>query len=213
MGELFGRLKAHVEPWLTAPRDELCRRRNEILEECLRGGEKPKGLYTLTVPTGGGKTVASLAYALSHAKEHGLKRVIYVIPYTSIIEQTADTFSKFLGTENVLEHHSQAELGGEGEDAEDSAAQRRRLACENWDAPVIVTTAVQFFESLYAAKTSRCRKLHNLAQSVIIFDEAQTLPVTLLKPCVSAIAELVRRLWSDGGAMHGDAAGAGKAVS
>ena len=191
--ELFGRLKAHVEPWLTAPRDELCRRRNEILEECLRGGEKPKGLYTLTVPTGGGKTVASLAFALSHAKEHGLKRVIYVIPYTSIIEQTADTFSKFLGAENVLEHHSQAELGGEGEDAEDSAAQRRRLACENWDAPVIVTTAVQFFESLYAAKTSRCRKLHNLAQSVIIFDEAQTLPVTLLKPCVSAIAELVRR--------------------
>ena len=190
--ELLGRLKAHVAPWLDAPRDELCRQRNEILLECLRGGEKPKGLYTLTVPTGGGKTVASLAFALSHARMHALKRVIYVIPYTSIIEQTADTFSKFMGTENVLEHHSQAELGGEGEDAEDSATQRRRLACENWDAPVIVTTAVQFFESMYAAKTSRCRKLHNLAQSVIIFDEAQTLPVMLLKPCVSAIAELVR---------------------
>ena len=189
--ELLNRLKTHVEPWLEAPRDELCRRRNEILTDCLRGGEKPKGLYTLTVPTGGGKTVASLAFALSHAREHGLKRVIYVIPYTSIIEQTADTFSKFLGAENVLEHHSQ--VAPDEEDAEDSAALRRRLACENWDTPVIVTTAVQFFESLYAAKTSRCRKLHNLARSVIIFDEAQTLPVTLLRPCVSAIAELVRR--------------------
>lgn len=192
LGELLDRLKAHTAPWLEAPRDELCRWRNEILMECLKGGEKPKGLYTLTVPTGGGKTVASLAFALSHARRHGLKRVIYVIPYTSIIEQTADTFSKLLGAENVLEHHSQAELGGEKDDAEDFASQRRRLACENWDAPVIVTTAVQFFESLYAAKTSRCRKLHNLAQSVMIFDEAQTLPSTLLKSCVSAIAELVR---------------------
>lgn len=190
--ELFGKLKAYVAPWLKAPRDELCCRRNEILMECLQNGEKPKGLYTLTVPTGGGKTVASMAFALSHAGVHDLKRVIYVIPYTSIIEQTADTFSKILGSENVLEHHSQAELDGDSEDAEDSAAQRRRLACENWDASVIVTTAVQFFESMYAAKASRCRKLHSLARSVIIFDEAQTLPVTLLRPCISAIAELVR---------------------
>ena len=189
---LLNRLTAFIAPWLQNPRDALCRRRNAVLARCLQGGEMPKGLYTLTVPTGGGKTVASLAFALSHAKAHGLRRVIYVIPYTSIIEQTADKFAEILGQENVLAHHSQADLGDEETDTESPAALRRRLACENWDAPVIVTTAVQFFESLYAAKTSRCRKLHHIAQSVIVFDEAQTLPVPLLRPCVSAIAELAR---------------------
>ncbi len=189
---LLQRLKEHVAGWLESPRNELCRRRNEILARCLCGGTDMQGLYTLTVPTGGGKTVASLAFALSHAKAHSMKRVIYVIPYTSIIEQTADVFRKILGEENVLEHHSQAELYEDSRDADDQEALRRRLACENWDALVIVTTAVQFFESLYAAKTSRCRKLHNIAQSVVIFDEAQTLPLPLLRPCVSAIAELVR---------------------
>lgn len=160
---LLNRLTAFIAPWLQNPRDALCRRRNAVLARCLQGGEMPKGLYTLTVPTGGGKTVASLAFALSHAKAHGLRRVIYVIPYTSIIEQTADKFAEILGQENVLAHHSQADLGDEETDAESPAALRRRLACENWDAPVIVTTAVQFFESLYAAKTSRCRKLHPLS--------------------------------------------------
>ena len=192
LGELLQKLQSHVAPWLKKPKNELCAKRSDILRRCLQGGEEEKGLFTLTVPTGGGKTVSSLAFALTHAVRHGMKRVVYVIPYTSIIEQNAKVFAEILGPENVLEHHSQTELADEKGDSETPEARRRRLACENWDAPVIVTTAVQFFESLYAAKTSRCRKLHNLAGSVVIFDEAQTLPVPFLKPCVSAIGELVR---------------------
>lgn len=192
LAALWEKLQGHVAPWLKEPKTELCAKRNDILRRCLQGGEEEKGLFTLTVPTGGGKTVSSLAFALSHAVRHGMERIIYVIPYTSIIEQNAKVFAEILGEENVLEHHSQTELADETGDAETPEARRRRLACENWDAPVIVTTAVQFFESLYAAKTSRCRKLHHLANSVMIFDEAQTLPVPFLKPCVSAIGELVR---------------------
>ncbi len=190
--ELLQKLQSHVAPWLKEPKNELCAKRSDILRRCLQGGEEEKGLFTLTVPTGGGKTVSSLAFALTHAVRHDMKRVVYVIPYTSIIEQNAKVFAEILGPENVLEHHSQTELADEKGDSETLEARRRRLACENWDAPVIVTTAVQFFESLYAAKTSRCRKLHNLADGVVIFDEAQTLPVPFLKPCVSAIGELVR---------------------
>ena len=190
--ELLQKLQSHVAPWLKKPKNELCAKRSAILQSCLQGGEREEGLYTLTVPTGGGKTVSSLAFALTHAVRHDMKRGVYVIPYTSIIEQNAKVFAEILGPENVLEHHSQTELADEKGDSETLEARRRRLACENWDAPVIVTTAVQFFESLYAAKTSRCRKLHNLAGSVVIFDEAQTLPVPFLKPCVSAIGELVR---------------------
>ena len=187
---LLEKLTAYVAPWLEAPANDLCAKRSAILARCLRGGEDERGLYTLTVPTGGGKTLSSLAFALSHAAMHGLKRVIYVIPYTSIIEQNAEVFAKVLGAENVLEHHSQVELADDGEETPE--AYQKRLACENWDAPVVVTTAVQFFESLYAAKTSRCRKLHNIADSVVIFDEAQTIPVPFLMPCVSAIGELVQ---------------------
>ena len=187
---LLEKLNAHVAPWLEAPANDLCAKRSEILARCLRGGEDERGLYTLTVPTGGGKTLSSLAFALSHAAKHGMKRVIYVIPYTSIIEQNADVFAKVLGEENVLEHHSQVEFADDGEETPE--AYRKRLACENWDAPVVVTTAVQFFESLYAAKTSKCRKLHHIANSVVIFDEAQTIPVPFLMPCVSAIGELVQ---------------------
>ena len=189
--ELLQKLQSHIAPWLKEPKNELCAKRSDILRRCLQGGEEEKGLFTLTVPTGGGKTVSSLAFALTHAVRHDMKRVVYVIPYTSIIEQNAKVFAEILGPENVLEHHSQTELADEKGDSETPDA-RRRLACENWDAPVIVTTAVQFFESLYAAKTSRCRKLHNLADGVVIFDEAQTLPVPFLKPCISAIGELVR---------------------
>ena len=159
-GETLERLlekpNAHVAPWLEAPANDLCAKRSAILARCLHGGEDEQGLYTLTVPTGGGKTISSLAFALSHAVKHDLQRVIYVIPYTSIIEQNADVFAKVLGEENVLEHHSQVEFADDGEETPE--AYKKRLACENWDAPVVVTTAVQFFESLYAARDLEVQK-------------------------------------------------------
>lgn len=192
MDALLAKLDAYVAPWFPA-NNALNERRCGILKRCRAMGAGEKGLYTLTVPTGGGKTVSSLAFALRHAAEHGCDRVIYVVPYTSIIEQNAAKFAEILGEDNVLEHHSGVEYD---EDSRDDAAAmqavRKRLATENWDAPVVVTTAVQFFESLYAASTSRCRKLHSIANSVIVLDEAQMLPLDYLMPCVYAIAELVR---------------------
>ena len=191
LSELLQKLRQYIAPWLN-PSNALNRKRCEILQRCLAAGqEQPSGLYTLTVPTGGGKTVSSLAFALTHAVAHNKSRVIYVIPYTSIIDQTADTFRDILGDENVLEHHSGADYAVSG-DVVDPALYRKSLATENWDAPVIVTTAVQFFESLYSNRPSRCRKLHNIANSVVIFDEAQTLPVSFLLPCVEAIGQLVQ---------------------
>ena len=190
---LLARLQTYIEPW-QQPRGELNRLRCEILNTCIEAGSKPKGLYTLTVPTGGGKTAASLAFALRHAVEHGMQRVIYVIPYTSIIDQNAQVFRDILGSGNVLEHHSGVQFDlSDGAPAE---AVRKALATENWDMPVVVTTAVQFFESMYAARSSRCRKLHNLANSVIIFDEAQMLPLAHLRPCVAAMASLAEQFCS-----------------
>lgn len=180
--QLLSRLQAYVAPWLEKAEGPVNLKRNELLLQCLAGAEKPRGLYTLTVPTGGGKTVSSLAFALSHAVKHGLSRVLYVAPYTSIIEQNAKQFRKILGDQNVLEHHTNADLNDE----------KCKLAAENWDAPVVVTTAVQFFESLFSCKPSRCRKLHSIANSVVILDEAQTMPVAYLRPCVNAMAELVQ---------------------
>ncbi len=191
IASLLDKLDQYIAPWWN-PQNELNRKRCDILRSCLNAGENfPNGLYTLTVPTGGGKTVSSLAFALRHAATHGKKRVIYVIPYTSIIDQTAEVFENILGAENVLEHHSGVDYTMPEEEV-DPALYRKALATENWDAPVIVTTAVQFFESLYSNLPSRCRKLHNIADSVIIFDEAQTLPVSYLYPCVSAIGQLVQ---------------------
>ena len=176
----------NAKHWLDA-KDGLNGRRSGILKTCIDTGEKSeKGLFILTVPTGGGKTVSSLAFALHHAKKHGMKRVIYVIPYCSIIEQTTDIFSGILGGENVLAHYS----GAKYDDDRNEEMSLKRLATENWDMPVIVTTAVRFFESLFSNRTSACRKLHNIANSVVIFDEAQTLPLPYLRPCVDAIAEL-----------------------
>ncbi|MCD2493129.1 CRISPR-associated helicase Cas3' [Lacrimispora sp. NSJ-141] len=184
---LLEKLNRHIEKWLeNEERDTINGRRTEILNSCIAKGKEKRGLFRLTVPTGGGKTVASLAFALNHAAEHRMKRIIYVIPYTSIIEQNAKVFSNILGEKNVLEHHS-------GIDYESSdELMPKQLAAENWDLPVVVTTNVQFFESLFSNKSSKCRKLHNIANSTIIFDEAQMLPNDYLRPCIASMEELIR---------------------
>ena len=170
----------------------LNRLRSEILDHAVEQAAQPQGLFTLTVPTGGGKTFTSMAFALGHAKQHGMRRVIYVIPFTSIIEQNAAEFRKAfgeLGEQAVLEHHSTFD----DDKLQDEATKDKLcLASENWDAPIVVTTAVQFFESLFADRSSRCRKLHNIAGSVIILDEAQMLPLNLLLPIMQAIKELAQ---------------------
>ena len=189
MDVLLSRLESHIGPWLS--NDDLATvngRRTAILKACLQAGSKGQGLYQLTVPTGGGKTVSSLAFALRHAAEHGLSRIIYVIPYTSIIEQNAQVFKEILGRNNVLENHCNVTY--EDKDSE-KELKLEQMAAENWDKPVVVTTNVRFFESLYACRTSGCRKLHNIANSVIIFDEAQMLPAKYLMPCLRAISELI----------------------
>jgi len=173
---------------------DLNRNRDLVLQACRKAAEQKPGLFKLTVPTGGGKTLSSLAFALKHAIKHGMDRVIYVIPYTSIIEQNAKVFRDVLGDDlqhAVVEHHSNFEEKDRAQNIQgDDDTTPHDLACENWDAPLIVTTNVQFFESLFASKKSRCRKLHNIANSVVILDEAQMLPVNLLRPCMEAIREL-----------------------
>jgi len=157
--------------------------RNQVLSDCRSAAQLTPGLFSLTVPTGGGKTLASLGFALEHAYRYFKKRIIYVIPYTSIIEQTADVFREVFGDDQVIEHHSNFDS--------DYQSQKIRLASENWDAPVVVTTNVQFFESLFASRPGRCRKLHSIAESVVIFDEAQLLPVEFLHPILESIVQLV----------------------
>lgn len=167
----------------------LNQQRNAILQQCFDKALLNKSLFSLTVPTGGGKTLASLGFALKHALKFNKKRIIYAIPFTSIIEQNAQVFKKVLGDEVVLEHHSNLEV------QEHKQTNKTRLASENWDAPLIVTTNVQLFESLFSAKTSRCRKIHNIADSVIILDEAQQIPREFQKP----ITDMMRILAKDYG--------------
>ena len=191
--ELYRKLDKYLENkrWLENKKpDTINGRRSEILRHCMDMGTQEKGMFRLTVPTGGGKTIASLAFALRHAAAHQMKRIIYVIPYTNIIEQNAQVFREILGEENVLESHCNIDYTSSEE------LRPMQLASENWDKPVVVTTNVQFFESLFASKSSKCRKLHNVANSVIIFDEAQMIPPEHLKPCLAVIEELAAQYGS-----------------
>ena len=164
------------------------RLRKEVLHDCIRLASSPGQIFSLTVPTGGGKTLSSMAFALHHAKYNGMERIIYAIPFTSIIEQNAGIFKEIFGKDMVLEHHSNFNVSEQDEDYMD----RHRLVSENWDSPIVVTTNVQFFESLFSNRTSKCRKLHNVANSIIILDEAQAIPTGYLRPCLAVLRELVK---------------------
>lgn len=187
MEELLAKLESHMADLMEKAGDTpVNRARRSVYEDCLATAVQPSGLYTMTVPTGGGKTLSSMAFGLRHAVEQGMERVIVAIPYTSIVEQTAATLKAIFGAENVLEHHSNYDF----RDLDDEEKAKQRLAIQNWDAPIVVTTNVQLFESLFSNKPGKSRKVHNMARSVIILDEAQTLPDELLKPSLAMLEEL-----------------------
>lgn len=163
--------------------------RQEIQQACRNSASDAPGFYSLTVPTGGGKTLSSLLWAMLHAVKYGKRRIIIAIPYTSIIVQTAATLRHIFGPENVLEHHSNVTID---EDKDEATAQAAKLATENWDYPIIVTTNVQLFESMMSHRSSACRKLHNIAESVLILDEVQTLPTGFLQPIVDTLSTYER---------------------
>jgi CRISPR-associated endonuclease/helicase Cas3 len=169
------------------PTEQIHFTRNEILEDCIASAEKTPGWFSLSVPTGGGKTLSGMRFALKHARTHEKKRVIVVIPYTSIIDQTAKIYKSIFGKENVLEHHSNFDP----KESNDEGIDKYKLQAQTWDSPIIVTTVVQFLESLFACKNSKLRKLQAIENSVIILDESQLLPVNLLTPTMDALKSLV----------------------
>lgn len=182
--ELKNRFDIHMEEISkNAPKTPVNTIRSKILKDCIKSGELSPGFFSITVPTGGGKTLSSMAWALVHALKYKKSRIIFAIPYTSIITQTAQIYRYIFGDDNVVEHHSNID--------DNNNTQERKLAAENWDAPIVVTTNVQLFESIFANKTSRCRKLHNLVNSVIILDEAQMLPPEFLSPILTSLKGLV----------------------
>jgi CRISPR-associated endonuclease/helicase Cas3 len=179
IAELLSQFDRHMRSLSAGAGDTPVNRiRADVLEHCRQAAKQPPGRFSLTVPTGGGKTLSSMAFALEHAARHNKRRIIYTIPYTSIVEQTSEVFQSIFA-DGVIEHHCNLDP-----DQEDS---RSRLATENWDAPIIVTTNVQLLESLFASRSSRCRKLHNIADSIIILDEAQLLPPNLLQPILNTL--------------------------
>jgi len=197
---LYASLDQYMERFANSPKSTINDLRRGVLAATKARALDNQGFFSLTVPTGGGKTLASLNFALRHAVEHNLERIIYVVPYTTIIEQNAKVIKDALGGQNVLEHHSNFDwdlfqkdrgLDEKSDEADTSLLLRLKLATENWDIPIVITTNVQFFESLFAHKSSRARKLHNIANSVVIFDEAQNLPMEYLRPSLLAVTELV----------------------
>lgn len=188
MSELCSRLEKHLEQLNKGALDTEVNRIRRFVQQCCREkSDGPVDFYSLTVPTGGGKTLSSLQWALRHAVKNGLQRIIIAIPYTSIIVQTAATLKAIFGEENVLEHHSNVEYDDSGSN---EITRQLQLATENWDYPIIVTTNVRFFESLFSNKPSQCRKLHNIAKSVVILDEVQTLPLEFLQPIINTFKSL-----------------------
>lgn len=192
LSTLRERLRAKTESFRSAPDTPVNRARAYFLESCrTHGAESDPGIYTLSLPTGAGKTISSMAWALEMAIRNHHDRIIYVIPYTSIITQTAMVFREIFGEENILEHHSEVVVEQQGEgDSNDEQMSRLKFLTENWDAPIILTTNVQFFESLFASKPAKCRKVHSIANSVIVMDEVQALPEGFLSPILSAISTL-----------------------
>lgn len=184
LSSLRDNLDEHLKRLENTSKDsDVNRLRRDIQQICRETSQSTPGFYSLTVPTGGGKTLASMVWALNHAVRYGMRRVIIAIPYTSIIVQTAQVLKSIFGDENVLEHHSNMAV----DDKDFIVNDKKKLATENWDYPIVVTTNVQLFESMYSNRPSQCRKLHNICNSVLILDEAQTLPTEQLQPIVDAL--------------------------
>ncbi|HOA91835.1 MAG TPA: CRISPR-associated helicase Cas3' [Bacillota bacterium] len=189
--KVLDRLLSHIEKIKKEKKSssEMQSLRDDLLENCLKKASLPTGVFTLTAPTGSGKTFSMLAFALTHAKEHRLRRLIFVLPYINIIDQMAKQFKDVVNQVDegvfVLEDHSLVEIASDSDEL--------KYLAENWDAPIIITTSVRFFESLFANRSNDCRKLHNIAKSVILFDEAQTMPSHLAPPSLIALSELVDR--------------------